>query len=284
MLEPERKERRRKRYLGFFICLGLCGALGAWHNWAVARGQNDIVTASVRTVLSPFVGSASGISRWFSRQFGWLTQGRSLATENERLREQVAALTEENARLHESEVEAGRLREQLGFTPPAPYRRLAASVLSFKPNANLETMVIGRGSRDNVTPNSVVVALNGAVIGHVIDVAPTSSVVLLLTDPVARIGAMVQRPASRAVGVCLGSGGGMLSLAYLDQSADIKEGDTIISSGMGREKGVFPKGLVIGKVAQVGESGNGGATRIVSVKPAVNLNRMEEVYVLSEQP
>lgn len=76
----------------------------------------------------------------------------------------------------------------------------------------------------------------------------------------------------------------MLSLAYLDQSADIKEGDTIISSGMGREKGVFPKGLVIGKVAQVGESGNGGATRIVSVKPAVNLNRMEEVYVLSEQP
>lgn len=221
---------------------------------------------------------STGISRWFGRQVGWLFHGRTEDAENRRLREENDRLREENARLRESEAEAGRLRLQAGFPDQAPAKKVASDVISIRPASGFETMVINRGSRSGVHVHSVVVCPRGLV-GQISDVAPTSSVVQLLTEVSSAAGARVQRPESRAIGICKGDGSALLNLAYLNPDADVKVGDTIVSSGLGGAMGVYPKGVIIGQVLTVLNDGS-GSSKLVKVRPAVDFSRLEEVYVL----
>ena len=275
---PRERENRRGRYAAILICVTLGVMLGVWRNQAMARGHSDGVTAAVRTATMPLTKGVSDVGDWFSRQVRGLLHWRSLEAENRRLREENARLREENAHLREADITAQRLRAQLGFPASRPPEKLAADVVALRPNPNFNTMIIARGTRDGVKLRSVVVAPEG-VVGYVYDAAPTSSIVLLLTDSNAAIGAMVQRPSSRAVGICKGNDTDLLQMTYLEPAADVQEGDRIISSGKGGELGIFPKGLVIGTVAAVANSPS-GALRSVLVRPAVNFNRLEEVYVL----
>jgi rod shape-determining protein MreC len=275
---PNQRGSRRLRLATVLVFVLLGVAFGMWHNRTSARRRPDPITSSTRTVTTPLVGAVVSVREWFGRQTGWLLRGRSLARENVGLRTEVARLREENARLHEADNTVQRLRRQLGFQDVPVIKRIAADVLAIRPNPSFETLVIHRGSRDGVRVDSVVVAPEG-VVGHVYDVAPTTAAVLLVTDANSAVGAMVQRAASRAVGVCHGTGGALLTMSYLDQDADVRVGDTIVSSGMGAEQGVFPKGLVIGTVTRVGRDAAASA-RLVLIRPAVDVRRLEEVYVL----
>lgn len=274
-----RKERnRRRRFLPVLICILLGTAIGLWHNRQTARGRTDIVTSAVRTVTSPVVALFGGVGDWFGRQWGWLLHGRSLAEENRRLRLENDRLRLDNARLVEADATAQRLRAQLGLPFQIPAKRVAADIIARRLHPHSDVFTIGRGSRDGIRPRDTVVSPAGLV-GQVSEVGPTNAVVVMLTDTFSAVGAMVQRSTSRAVGVCKGDGSGNLSLQYLSRDADVKVGDTIISSGLGGDKGVFPKGIPIGTVTSVSVDAS-GATKQVVVKPSVQFDRLEEVYVL----
>jgi rod shape-determining protein MreC len=279
MLRRDRdRDARRRKLVVALLCMAAGVAVGLWHNRQVARGRSDFITATVRTVTAPFVSALDATSRWFGGQFGWLIHGRSLAADNRRLRDENARLREENARLAEADITARRLRTQLGFLDKPPANKIAADIVSLRPNPNFESIVINRGTRDGIRVNSVVVTPRG-IVGHVYATGPTTSDVLLITDSAAAVGAMVQRAESRAQGVCKGNGGPLLTMAYVDGAADVKPGDVIISSGMGGTHGVFPKGLPVGTVIRVANDAS-GSTKRVTVKPAVDMDRIEEVYVL----
>jgi rod shape-determining protein MreC len=63
----------------------------------------------------------------------------------------------------------------------------------------------------------------------------------------------------------------------VDFHADIRVGDTIISSGLGE---VYPKGLLIGTVISVQQQSY-GLFHEVEVQPAVDFATLEEVLVLT---
>lgn len=277
MLRQER-ENRTHRFRVVIVCVVLGVVLGIWHNRRADSGRPNFVTGTIRAVTAPVVNGASSVGEWTGRQFGWLFRGRALAEENRRLRAENGRLRQEAAALREADTSARRLRQQLGFQETLPPTRLAADVLSYRPSPSFATMVLSRGSRDGVRPRGVVVTSRGLV-GQVFDVGPTTSAVLLLTDASAAVGGRVQREASRAAGVCRGTGGEMLSLNYLDRGADVKPGDTIVSSGLGGEQGVFPPGIPIGEVVGV-ENEASGATKRVEVRPFVTFHNLEEVYIL----
>lgn len=270
--------RGRRRYWILVIAVALGAVVGIWQSRSARHGASNPLTGAARTLTLPFVNGTTAASRWFGRQFGWLMTGRGLADENARLRTELAAAREEAARLRGADVSLERLRSQLGFTQSSARRRMAADVVSLKPSPYYDTMVVSRGSRDGVRIGSVAVAPSG-VVGAVYDVAPTSAAILMLTDRNASIGAIVERPSSRATGVCKGTGDGRISMAYLDRDADVRVGDLIVSSGLAGEAGIFPKGVVIGSVEQVGAD-TALSTRRVVVRPAVAFGRLEEVYLL----
>lgn len=264
-----------RRYYPAVAFLMLGAALGAWHNRAAEHGRADLVSGVVQTVVAEPAAMLRRSVSWCGAQAGWMLSGRRLAAENSQLREQVAELESETARLREQAVENDRLRADLNFTRKQGAPLLGADVLAMKTDPKFDTMVIGRGSRDGLHSDSVVVTRLGLV-GRVIDTAPATSTVLLLTDQNSGAGGRVDRAASRAVGVCKGDNSRLLSLEYLSSDADIRSGDRVVTSGLG---GVFPANIVIGTVRSVREDGDNGQ-KVASVLPAVNFDRLESVYVL----
>jgi rod shape-determining protein MreC len=218
------------------------------------------------------------VSGWVGRQVGWLLHGRSTEEEHRRLRAENEFLKGEVARLREAEATAMRLQQQIGFAENKRPRKIAARVISFKPSAYIDSLVIDRGSRDGVHAG-MVVATQAGLVGQVLESAPGSSTVLLLTDERSSAGCMIQRADSRAVGVCRGDRSDALSLLYLGPEASVRVGDLVITSGLGGAQAIYPKGVVIGSVSQVSGDATGAGLR-VKVRPAVDAARSEEVFVL----
>src|SRR5574337_611278 len=117
------------------------------------------------------------------------------------------------------------------------------------------------------------------LVGRVVDVTPLASRVQLITDPESAVGVLVQR--SRAIGVAAGSQGGAIQIKYLPLTADVADGDRIITSGMG---GVFPKGLPVGRVARSSRPANGALFQLIEAQPYADFSRLEEVMVLTRPP
>jgi rod shape-determining protein MreC len=264
-----------RRYWPLLIFLLLGTLAGAWHNRALDHGHPDPISATVRTVATPPANVLSGITRWVGARTGWLLHGYALDVENRRLRERVAQLEGANAALQEAANAGRRLQADLGFVQRQTRPPLPAEVIARKPDANFDTILISRGSLDGVHNHSVVVTHNG-VVGQVgPDVGPNSAIVILLTDQNGRVGARVERPQSRVMGICEGDYQPLIPLIDLPNDADIKIGDQIVTSG----DSIFPKGLPIGQVKSI-KMDDGNITKTARLKPAVDFDRLEEVYVL----
>src|SRR3989442_1297444 len=132
---------------------------------------------------------------------------------------------------------------------------------------------VDRGSRDGVRRNAPVVTADG-VVGRVIEVTLTTSRVLLIVDSRSAVGALVQR--SRDLAVVEGRSERVLHLKYLSRTAQVEPGDLVVTSGQG---GVFPKGLVVGRITRVVQE-EGEYLQEAQVEPAAALDRLEEVLIL----
>ncbi|MFZ3209120.1 MAG: rod shape-determining protein MreC [Geobacteraceae bacterium] len=196
--------------------------------------------------------------------------------ENKRLMESLKAL---NARLQEDRealLANERLKKLLDLKDTLRAPLVAAVVIGEDSSPWFKTILIDRGERDGLREGMPVVASEG-VVGQLVKVAPETSRVILLTDHASAIAGVIQR--SRARGVARGKGNDRCALEFTLREEEVKVGDLLVTSGMG---GVFPKGLPIGEVTMV-KKGEYGIFQAIEVRPAVNINRLEEVLVLIQQ-
>jgi rod shape-determining protein MreC len=264
-----------RRYWPALIFLMLGTLAGAWHNRTTDHNRPDPLAGAVRTVIAPPANLLSHLSQWFGSQTGWLLRGHSLAGENRQLAARVAALEQENAALREATTENEQLRGDQGFMARQKQRPLGADVVQRRTNPNFDTILIARGTRDGVHAHSVVVT-RGGLVGQVSEVSLTTATVVLLTDQqYGSVGGRVQRASSRAEGVCKGDFTPLLTMVDLRNDANIKPGDRVVTSGYG----IFPKGILIGTVKDI-KNDEGGVTKTARLIPAVDFDRLEEVYVL----
>jgi rod shape-determining protein MreC len=112
------------------------------------------------------------------------------------------------------------------------------------------------------------------IAGRVVETYPHHSKVMLVVDRNSAADAMVQR--TRVRGILQGKGGNRCSLDYVYKSADVQLGDLVLASGLG---GIYPKGLVFGKVTAANKK-NPGVFQEIEVTPAVDLSTLEEVLVV----
>jgi len=112
------------------------------------------------------------------------------------------------------------------------------------------------------------------VVGRVIEVTPFASRVLLIADARSAVGVLVQD--SRDAAVVEGRGTERLHLKYLSRAARVETGDLLVTSGLG---GVFPRGLVVGRIITVVRE-EGALLQEAEVEPAARLGRLEELLIL----
>ena len=238
----------------------------------------SISESFVTTILSPFeyVTGKVGLA---TRQTG-LTVGDlwRVYEENQRLKEDGDKLRREVLEKSEVEAENVRLRSMLDYKRTTPqFDSVVAAIIARDPGSWTNTMIINKGSADGVGKDMPVVTSQGLV-GNVIAVHNKTARVQLLLDPRSAVGAIVQRPESRVAAIVEGNGNDPFKpkMVNVPRDADVIKGDRLITSGYG---GIYPKGILIGEVADV-INNEGGLLKQAVIQPAVDFNRLEEVSVI----
>ena len=224
-------------------------------------------------------GVATGLLKAGHWLFAWPMDIAGLRYENRVLREQNLRLSLELMKLREARLENRRLRSLLQFRAEAEGvgSYLAAKVIARDPDRIPNTILIDVGRSDGVEKRMPVVTADGLV-GRVLEAQRWTSVVVLLLDQNCRVSAVVQRE-GRIQGI-VHCENGTLYLKNVKMRTEIDVGDVVVSSGLG---GIFPKGLLAGRVASVGQ-GDRGLFQEVVLTPGVNFLSLEEVFVLKRTP
>jgi rod shape-determining protein MreC len=201
---------------------------------------------------------------------------RTAQVENERLKQELQAaqvrLQEERAFAERAE----RLQQLLDLRQHAGVSTVAAEIIGASPQNDVLARTIDKGLLDGVQKDMAVISAAG-VVGRVVLQSRRAGSVQLLIDRNAAAAALIER--TRVQGVVLGQGGETLEMDYVPGTADVKQGDVVVTSGL---DGIYPKGFVIGTIEAV-ERGPGTFHKI-SVRPAVDFSRLEEVLVVTTPP
>jgi rod shape-determining protein MreC len=192
--------------------------------------------------------------------------------ENERLRRRIVELEQQAVRLSEVEQTDKRLEALLNLRSSLDGDLQAAQIIGRDPLPWFSSMTINKGEADGVHKNAAVLSPLG-VVGQIMATGAHSARVLLITDHNSGVDAVVQR--SRARGIVEGALDGGCVMKYLKRGEDVEVGDRIVTSGL---DGIFPKGIIVGEVTRV-TRGNRGLLQLADIKPAVPLDRIEEVLV-----
>lgn len=232
-----------------------------------------------RLIRSWTVGAVSPFERAGSYGFGWFRDIwrnyfalRSAKKDNEDLRRENDNLKLRVSQLEGKAAEADRLAVLLHFRQShAEVPMVAARVIGGSAGTASLTIALDRGERDGIRRNMGVITPDG-VVGKVIETYPKTSQVLLLTDKESGVGAMLAE--SRSQHPVGGLGEPFISMKYVPNDDTVNVGERVITSGMDR---IFPRDLPIGTITEI-KSGN--PFKQIRIKPAANLEKLEEVLVL----
>lgn len=235
--------------------------------------QGRLIRVWTVGALSPFERAGSygigGVRGTWGHYFALQNTSR----ENEQLRHENDRLKLENIQLQSRVAEATRLEALLNFRQShQQVPMLGARVIGSSADSASRTIYIDRGERDGVKKNMGVITPDG-IVGKVIETFASTSQVLLLTDKDSGVGAMIAE--SRIQSPVGGTSEPRLDMKYVANDDKVDLGQLVVTSGMDR---IFPRDLPVGTIADVR---GGNPFKIIRVQPAANLERLEEVIVLT---
>lgn len=241
--------------------------------FANSRGLLSGASDWMGSTASPVSLFFSGIAEKTAGTFSGVFNLGKLQKENAELKNNVNRLQAEVAQLSEAKKENDSLKKQLGFVQVANLNYEPAEVIAFDPS-NIRGMVtINKGSKSSIRVGMAAIS-DGFLIGRVSEVFENTAKIQLLTDPTSAIPVTVQ--GLNTNGIAKGQIGFGLSMEKIPQGEQIKEGDTIISSGLGGE---IPRGLVLGKVEKIHREEN-SLFITADVRPSADLGTLYRLIII----
>ena len=211
--------------------------------------------------------SGTWVNEWFSTHNTLVDENRSLREEQKLLRarlQKMTVLLEENARLRNLLGSARKLADEV----------IIAELLSVDQNPYRQLIELNKGSLDGIYEGQAVIDEHG-IMGQVIHATPNSATVMLISDPQHAIPVQFVRTGVRSIAFGNGSTE-ELDLRFLPVTAEIIEGDILVTSGLG---GKFPADYPVASISQIDRDPSKG---FVSAKalPKARLDSSREVLVI----
>ena len=200
---------------------------------------------------------------------------RGVRAENRQLKEQIEQMRLEQVRLSEDATQAHRLQSLLAFKEQFIAKTVPAQVIGSSGSDLSRSIYIDKGSNDGMAQDMAVITAGG-IVGKVLRVYPSTSLVLMINDQSSGVGVLLEK--SRLQGVLRGTPNGELTLERVMSDEQVAAGETVLSSGGDR---IFPKGFPVGTVSKV--SPGREMFLSIKVKAAADLSRLEEVLVVTEK-
>lgn len=252
-----------------------CSALLIFFDYKMASFES--VRGYLQSLVSPLqylANTPKQLMTWASTN---LTTRQDLLIENQQYRLNELNFHEEAMQLDILKQENDRLRSLLASPLRSEIKKMVAEVISVDSDPYSHQIVINRGAGDGVYEGQPVLDALG-IVGQILHVGQTSSRVILISDISHAVPVRVQRNGLRL----LASGSGQidrLTHNFVPQSADIKTGDLLVTSGLG---GKYPEGYPVAKVSFVS---NDESREFVSVfsTPVAQIDRLRYLLLLSEK-
>jgi rod shape-determining protein MreC len=230
-----------------FVRLVWLAALSAFLMVLDHRGEQlERLRAALTLLVSPLQAAVSIPVRAATTVADYFQSERALRAEIERLRTQQLLLLARLQQFEALEAENERLRKMLGSAARVADRVLAAEVLEVSTEPYTRKLVVNKGSKDGVYVGQPVIDAQG-VVGQVTQVAAHQARITLITDPGHAIPVLVNRTGLRAIAFGTGEAE-RLRVPHLSHEVDIREGDLLVTSGLG---GTFPAGYPVAEVIRV---------------------------------
>jgi len=248
----------------------------------IADSQFNIFSSArvyLNSVVSPIQYIADAPQKLISSASESLTTRQVYMERNASLEKENLHLKADRLLLGELQKENEQLRELLNSKKQFKNKRMIAEVMSLRSDPFTHQVLIDKGALDGVYLDQPVINEKG-VIGQVSQVGSTTSRVVLIVDASHGIPVRVQR--NDAVAIVHGSGAwDKLTVPFVQSNADLKEGDVLVTSGLG---GHFPAGYPVATISRF-EFQEGELYANVTATPTAELDKSRYLLLLwNEDP
>ncbi len=242
-----------------------------WSPMAYYRGYLTLAVTPLRWMMDLPSRGLTNLDQSFSER-------DQLQQSNDKLRSDLLLLARKLQRLEALESDNAHLRSLLGGSKQLDHRVLLAELIGVSADPFSHQIVINKGLQEQVYLGQPVLD-EGGVMGQVVEVGPYTSRVLLITDTQHAIPVQVNRTGFRALLLGRGSEQELL-LDYVPDTADIRVGDLLLSSGLGAR---FPSGYPVATVTEViHDPGQPFAT--IRTRPTARLDASRHLLLVFVQP
>jgi rod shape-determining protein MreC len=252
------------------------------------RPLSQRLKAASRDNLYPFQNLFSLLAEEAKAGLNLLTDAKAAGREKMEREEDIAQLRERVRELEALESENAALRRQIEFKSRQTHALVLGEVMARGDVSGWwQTLTLSRGTADGVRPDLAVITPEG-IVGRVRAASRHTCEVLLITDPNCRMACRF--PSTGAFGIVRGKGARLSSrvtlemlcavnpcqMDYIPKDSEVRDGDLVVTSGLG---GVFPEGLMVGRVRKVGLAPS-GLYQWAEIVPAANLHALRYAFVV----
>ncbi len=258
------------------LSVGLMGVSGT-------RTAKD-VESSVNFALSPIETVINNATDTAESYFSAITQIDKLRTENQKLLEENLTLREQLGRMPSISKLSDDWTKITEAQQSVPYQTTPARVIVRDiSDVNPRTVVLDKGSNDGLSEGEVVIDAGGALVGRIVSLDATVSTVLLISDPSAVV--VGKEAKTGAVGTIRGEISGQLQMQYVDVSAKLQKGDSVVTAGETlpgtNDRSPYPPGLLIGEILDVSTDPN-AVVQTAEIEAAAHLSDATFVLIIMD--
>jgi len=244
------------------------------------HGAQNVAASAMR----PFEVAADRVARPFRDAYGWFHGLVTARSENQKLKAEVRDLRQRYAAAQSAENENVMLQSLLDYQRgpkfPKDYRAVNTSVIARAATDVQQQITVSAGSKQGVRENDPVVTGDGLV-GKVTRVASRVARVTLLTDATSAVAAVDLKTNAYGLVQHGAAGGAQLVLGRVPKDRIVKQGDFVVTAGtqVGALPDIYPKGILIGRVASVDQNDVDNFKQI-QIDPFANFSSLDSLAVL----
>lgn len=245
--------------------------------YTVNRVKPTFIENTFGFIITPVQKFNTSAVGWFRDKADYFNGISDLQDENESLKQELEETKVELNRLEMVEQENTNLTGLLDIRSRySQYTMVAANIIAKDTGNWYDTFTIDKGSKDGLEKNMVVLTSDGLV-GRIKQCGYNYAMVTSIIDDTDAISAKSLR--TDDLGYVSGdlANKGMCKMEYIDNTAEITEGDEVITSNLSE---IFPPGITIGYIQEV-YSDSSAFTKQATVKPAVDFKHLDSVMVIT---
>lgn len=247
--------------------------------YTIKSEQKDAISGSAGSVVSPLQRMVYGVNNKLKGFADFLLNFSEVKEENKKLTSANIELENKLLEYDRLKEENERLREVFKLTESKEnYKYLGTNIIGYSGGSFINGYVIDKGENDGVLKDMVVVSDKGLV-GQVISTGSNWAIVESLISPNIAVSVMVDSTRD-STGILKGykdnKNNNVVKLEHIPLDSEIKEGDVILTSGIGM---IYPKEIRVGEVISV-ETDDVKVMKSATVKPYVDFSKLEELFII----